>query len=75
MFEQRYRSLAKAVSWRATGTIDTIVISFLVTGKVRLTVSIGVIEVFTKVLLFYLHERVWNAIGSGRVKGKEDYSI
>ena len=75
MFEQRYRSLAKAVSWRATGTIDTIVISFLVTGKVKLAVSIGVIEVFTKVLLFYLHERVWNAIGFGRVKGKEDYSI
>jgi uncharacterized membrane protein len=75
MADKHYRSLAKAVSWRATGTIDTMVISFVVTGKIKLAVSIGVIEVFTKILLFYLHERLWNATSFGRAKPQTDYTI
>jgi uncharacterized membrane protein len=73
--EKHYRSFLKAVSWRATGTVDTIVISFLVTGKIKLAVSIGFIEVFTKIGLFYLHERIWNKISLGRAKVQEDYTI
>ena len=74
MGDQHRRSLLKAISWRATGTIDTILISFLVTGRVKLAVSIGVVELFTKIGLYYVHERVWNSIGYGRRK-PEDYSI
>ncbi|MCX7865650.1 DUF2061 domain-containing protein [Limisphaera sp. VF-2] len=73
--EKPYRSLIKAISWRITGTLDTIFISFLVTGKLKAAVSIGVIELGTKILLYYLHERVWNRIPLGRVKAQEDYSI
>ena len=74
MVEKHYRSLLKAISWRATGTIDTIIISYLVTGKVKLAFSIGFIELFTKVGLYYLHERVWNKVSLGREK-KEDFSV
>ena len=69
------RSFVKAVSWRATGTVDTIVISFIVTGRIKLALSIGGIEVFTKICLYYLHERVWNVLPFGKVKGREDYEI
>ena len=69
------RSLLKAMSWRATGTIDTIVISFLVTGKIKLAVSIGFIEVFTKIFLFYAHERIWNKVRLGRTPSDDDYTI
>jgi uncharacterized membrane protein len=72
MPEQRYRSLLKAISWRATGTVDTIVVSFVVTGRIKLALSIGFVELFTKVGLYYLHERVWNRLSVGR---KEDYTI
>ena len=75
MIEKPHRSLMKAISWRTTGTIDTIVVSYLVTGKVKLAVSIGCIEVFTKILLYYLHERFWNRLSFGRVKPREDYQI
>ena len=75
MIEKPYRSLAKAVSWRATGTVDTIVVSLIVTGQLRLAFSIGAIELFTKVCLYYAHERVWNNISFGRVKPKDDYTI
>ncbi len=67
MIEQSHRSLVKAFSWRVTGTIDTMIISFLVTGRLQFAVSIGLIECFTKIALYYMHERVWNKLSFGRV--------
>jgi uncharacterized membrane protein len=73
--ERHHRSLVKAISWRVTGTIDTILISFLITGQAKWALSIGFIELFTKILLYYVHERIWNRLSFGRVKGKEDFDI
>jgi len=75
MIEKPYRSLVKAISWRATGTVDTIIVSFLVTGRIKLAVSIGAIELFTKICLYYAHERIWNRLSFGRIKPKDDYAI
>lgn len=59
------RSFAKAVSWRTVGTIDTFVISFFVTGKVSLAGTIAAVEVATKIMIYYLHERVWAVVPWG----------
>lgn len=75
LLENHSRSLLKAFSWRATGTLDTIVISFIVTGKIKLALSIGFVELFTKIGLYYCHERVWNRIQFGKVQPREDYEI
>jgi uncharacterized membrane protein len=53
------KSIMKAVSWRVVGTIDTMIISYIITGKLTMAISIGGVEVFTKIMLYYLHERVW----------------
>ncbi len=74
MEELKRRSIAKAVSWRTTGTIDTMIISFVITGSFTAAVSIGVIEVFTKIALYYAHERAWNKINFGKAKEPE-YTI
>jgi uncharacterized membrane protein len=63
--EGHLRSLVKAATWRATGTIDTFILSFLFTKSVKLASSIAFTEVVTKIGLFYLHERVWNRISWG----------
>lgn len=60
------RSFAKALSWRATGTIDTMIISLVITGSIKLAAAIGATEVVTKSLLYYLHERAWLKIPYGR---------
>ena len=73
--EKPYRSFAKALSWRVTGTIDTVVVSFIITGRAKLALSIGCVELFTKVCLYYLHERVWNNLQFGRTKTGRDYEI
>jgi len=64
--EGHRRSFLKAVSWRVTGTLDTFVISFIVTGKPTIAGSIAATELLTKVALYYGHERVWAAIHWGR---------
>jgi len=63
------KSLLKAVSWRIVGTIDTMVISYIVTGKITLAFTIGSVEVVTKTILYYFHERIWAHIHRLRFKG------
>lgn len=68
MLDTHSRSFAKALSWRVTGTIDTLIISLVVTGSIKLAATIGLTEVVTKSLLYYLHERAWLKIPYGRKK-------
>ena len=56
------KSAMKAVSWRIVGTIDTIIISYFITGKVTVALSIGSVEVITKTILYFFHERLWARI-------------
>lgn len=60
--DRHIRSLAKAVSWRITGSIDTIILSFIFTQQMQVAFAIGLTEVLTKTVLYYLHERAWNRV-------------
>ena len=53
------RHIAKAVSWRVIGSIDTIAIAWLITGSIQVGAAVGGVEVVTKTVLYYFHERVW----------------
>ena len=53
------RHIAKTVSWRVIGTVDTIVLSGIITGSWSTGLAIGGVEVVTKMVLYFLHERVW----------------
>lgn len=64
--ERPVRSIAKAVSWRVIGTLDTLLISYVLTGEATLAVSIASIDFVTKMFLYFFHERVWNKINWGR---------
>ncbi len=55
----RKRHIAKTITWRAVGTLDTILLSWFVSGDLKVGAAIGGAEVFTKLLLYYLHERLW----------------
>ena len=66
--ETKRRSLLKAISWRTIGTLDTIVISYFLTGQIKIAISIGGIEIFTKMILYFFHERAWNMIKWGKRK-------
>lgn len=53
------RHLFKTITWRVVGTIDTILIGWFVSGDPTVGLSIGGIEVFTKMILYFFHERAW----------------
>src|SRR3546814_15228339 len=63
--ESHPRSLVKAISWRALGSIDTFVLSYIFTGSTAAAASIAGTEVFTKIVLFYFHERAWSLVHWG----------
>ena len=63
--ESRKRHIIKSISWRAIGTIDTILISWFITGNPLTGLKIGLAEVITKMVLYYAHERVWYRINFG----------
>jgi len=60
------RSIAKTVSWRLIGTLDTVFISWLITGTLALAFSIGALEFVSKMVLYFFHERAWNKIKWGK---------
>jgi sulfate adenylyltransferase large subunit len=64
-WERPWRSLAKAISWRATGTFDTFLLAYLFTRDTRISAAIGATELLTKLALYYGHERIWARIGFG----------
>jgi uncharacterized membrane protein len=64
--EAHTRSVAKAVSWRITGSIDTFVLSWIITGSIHFAGSIATVEMLTKIVLYYLHERAWHFVPWGR---------
>ena len=66
--EKSWRSLAKAVSWRATGSLDTFVLAWAFSGNVSLAAAIGGTEVLTKIVLYYGHERLWSRLKIGLTK-------
>jgi len=64
--EKPIRSIAKAVSWRVIGTLDTLLISYILTGEVAIAASIASIDFVTKMFLYFFHERIWNKISWGK---------
>jgi uncharacterized membrane protein len=53
------RHIAKTITWRIVGTIDTMILGWIITGDLKLGLAIGGFEVITKMVLYYLHERAW----------------
>jgi len=64
--EKIKRSLAKTISWRIIGTLDTLVLSWLITGEATMAFTIASVEFASKMILYFFHERAWNNIKWGK---------
>jgi len=65
VLESQKRHIAKTITWRAVGTLDTMLLSWIITGNPLVGLKIGLTELLTKMFLYYLHERVWYRIDYG----------
>ena len=70
MYASKTRSVIKAISWRIVGTLDTMCLGWLITGSPLIGLKIGALELITKFVLYYLHERGWSRIKFGIKKKK-----
>jgi uncharacterized membrane protein len=59
LLESRKRHIAKTVTWRVIGTIDTTILGWVISGDPMTGLKIGIFEVLTKMVLYYVHERLW----------------
>lgn len=64
--EKPIRSVAKALSWRVVGTLDTLAVSFILAKDIKIAASIASVDFITKLILYFFHERAWNAIKWGK---------
>ena len=65
MNEIRIRSLIKTVSWRIIASLITMLLIFIFTGNHILSLGVGFLDMVTKLIAYYIHERVWNNIRWG----------
>ncbi|MCD2258242.1 DUF2061 domain-containing protein [Psychroserpens luteolus] len=65
ILESRKRHLAKTVTWRFIGTLDTVLLAWIISGDALIGLQIGFAEVITKMALYYLHERLWYKLNYG----------
>tara|TARA_B110000858_G_C17750215_1_gene449299 strand:- start:40 stop:252 length:213 start_codon:yes stop_codon:yes gene_type:complete len=65
------RHILKTISWRIIGTLDTMILSWIITGSLKIGLAIGGVEVITKMVLYYFHERVWYRFSNYGIKPKK----
>ena len=64
--ERRRRSLTKTLTWRVLASLDTFLISWFVSGKASIGITIASLEVITKLVIYYFHERAWDNVKWGK---------
>ena len=70
LLESRKRHLGKTITWRLVGTLDTIILAWLISGNPLTGLKIGFSEVITKMVFYYIHERLWHRSKFGLEKRK-----
>lgn len=64
--ETKARSIVKTISWRILATLTTITLVYIFIGDTTIAFTVGGIEVFLKMLVYFVHERVWDKLKFGR---------
>tara|TARA_B100001939_G_C16882402_1_gene591523 strand:+ start:646 stop:1038 length:393 start_codon:yes stop_codon:yes gene_type:complete len=53
------RHVLKTISWRVIASLDTLVISIIITGNFETSINILSFEIIVKSLFYFFHERIW----------------
>ena len=66
LIDTHIRSVAKAISFRIIASLITVILVLIFTGNLALAGAIGILDLILKLMIYYLHERVWDKIVWGR---------
>jgi uncharacterized membrane protein len=53
------RHIAKAISYRFIGSLQTVLIGYALTGSIYISSVAGMVELVVKPMIYFLHERFW----------------
>lgn len=59
------RHVVKAITWRIIGSLDTMMVTWFITGQWKIGAMVSGFEIVNKIVLYYIHERVWIKINWG----------
>lgn len=68
MKDSNIRSISKGISWRLVASLDTFILGWIIFGNPWHASQVAGLELATKIILYFLHERLWNIIRLGRRK-------
>lgn len=68
----KLRSVIKTLTWRTIASLDTFLITWIVTGNPKAGITVSMIEVITKMGLYFFHERTWLRTKWGIIKENEN---
>lgn len=66
--KNKTKRLLKTITWRITATLTTLILVYILSGELKIAGTVASIEVFLKMLLYYLHEKVWEKIQEDRIE-------
>lgn len=59
MRDTRRLSLIKSISWRFFAVVISFIIAYIITGSLKISTSVSILDSFVKVFMYYAHERLW----------------
>jgi len=69
--EQPKRSIVKAITWRVIAFGITVIAIYIYSKDLKASLTVGLGANLTKMVLYYVHERIWNKVDYGRLKPPE----
>ena len=64
--DRPWRSIVKALTWRIVGTTSLVVLVYIYTGELDVSLYLGAADIISNIILYYLHERIWTYIKWGK---------
>tara|TARA_B100001971_G_C17893009_1_gene384022 strand:- start:191 stop:394 length:204 start_codon:yes stop_codon:yes gene_type:complete len=58
----RKRRILKTITWRTVATSITVVVAYILTGRLEIAGSIGLLDGSIKMVSYYAHESIWDKI-------------
>ena len=77
MKKENIRAILKSLTYKSLSTISTFVAGWLITGSLAIGMTLGIFEVTFKLLLYFVHEKVWFNVNYGMKysKNKKDSKL
>ncbi len=66
MNDNQKRTILKTISFRIVASLLTVIIVYIFTKELIISFGVGIVEAISKMIFYYIHERIWDKIDWGK---------